>query len=159
MSYKLFAILGFMLVPHLLSYFVYKKPILFRNFCHRHGIDFIGVQYMITVIFRFIAGLLFISNYIFYLVINIYGLLFVVVGLWMIYHVWKLIGNNGIFYGKEMGLEIPKKNNLILTLKHPHYLGVVIFYLGLNMMFNYYEAQFIINMFVLYYIKTICDEN
>lgn len=157
---KFLLILLISLVPYLLSKFILFKPIKFRNFCHKYNIDFIMIQFVISVICRFITMLLFLSTYLFYLRINFYGILLFVLGGSLLTYAWNLIGNNGMFHGKEMGLSNQVDKDLILKLiKQPQYVGVIMICQGISLLFPFYEPQFILQCIILCYVNLIISEN
>jgi hypothetical protein len=147
-------------IPHILYYYIYNKPIDYKIFCHRAGLDLILFQLWLSVICRFIAAVLFLHKYISFFVFNYIGLFMIIMGYSLIIYIWKLLGHKGLFYGRELGLPLPWiKNNIFKYIKHPQYIGAIIFYQGLATLFLNHCAIFTLSMYTFFYIHMIISES
>lgn len=64
--------------------------------------------------------------------LNIYRIIIISIGMYLNLSVYYLLGANGVYYGREMGLSLPYVNKFPLShISHSQYLGVIMIYLGL----------------------------
>lgn len=158
--FNLLTLLLFSSLPHFLFFHVYKNPINFRNLCHKYKLDCIYTQYIVCMICRFVSMLLFILSYGTYVTLNLFGILMAIIGYSLILYVWNALGNKGLFYGKEMGFSLPWINSMIFRyIKHPQYIGAIIFYQGISLLNTNIEARFAMSICSLLYVIMIINEN
>ena len=116
-------------IKHLLFSFIFIKPFNFKNKIWTHISFIISTSGLIIELLILLSYKITIS----FNLISLLGIIFLLMGQFLNYSVYKELGYYGVYYGGQYGYTIEWSNNFPYntSIKNPQYIGAFMSYIGL----------------------------